>query len=263
MPIVQRAPHPALARHVSSYYGFSEETGATTRRREGPDAAVVVVISFGNEWRIGDARDPAGPLDRHTSFVAGLHDGAVLTEHDGRAAGMQVNLEAPAAGRLLGVPMHELARRTVPLDALFGAEADRLVERLHDLDSWNTRFDLLERTLAARLAASRPPSPEVAWAWERLRDTGGRVRVSALADELRWSRPRLVRRFREEVGLPPKAIARLRRFERVIELLERTPAPGWAEIAASCGYFDQSHLVNECRAITGTTPTAFAADRAA
>jgi AraC-like DNA-binding protein len=263
MPIVHRAPHPALARHVVSYYGFGEETGAPTRRREGPAAAVVVVISFGHEWRIGDARDAARPFDRHTSFVAGLHDGAVLTEHDGRTEGMQVNLEAPAAGTLLGVPMHELAGRTVPLDALLGAEADRLVERLHDAGSWDARFDLLERTLAARLAAARPPSPGVAWAWERLRATGGRVRVSALSDELGWSRPRLVRRFREEVGLPPKAVARLLRFERMLELLERAPAPTWAELAVACGYYDQSHLINEFRAITGATPTAFAADRAA
>ena len=263
MPQIHRAPHPALADHVRGYYGFREETGAAIRRREGPGSSVVVVISFENEWRIGNALDPTRPFERHTSFVAGLHDSSVLTEHAGRSEGIQVNLSPPAAYALLRVPMDELARRTVPLEALFGRHADRLVERLRDAASWDARLSLLEQTLAARLAAARPPSPGVEWAWRRLRETHGRVRVATLCDELGWSRRRLAARFRHEVGLPPKAVARLVRLERAIDLLEGDASPGWAALALACGYYDQAHLVNEFRAITGTTPTTFVADRAA
>src|SRR5687768_16475191 len=167
-----RAPRAPLSPYVRAYYGFSEETEGPLRRREGPDASVVVVISFEHEWRIGDAREPGRPLARHTSFVAGLHDGAVLTEHDGRAEGMQVNLEPSAAAMLLRVPMHELARRIVPLDEVLGSDGRRLVEELHDAGSWDARFRILESALAGRVAEARPPDREVTWAWRRLRETG-------------------------------------------------------------------------------------------
>jgi AraC-like DNA-binding protein len=251
--LVERGPHPALRGHVRSYYGFAEETAGPLRRREGPGSSVVIVISFEHEWRIGQALAPERPFERFTSFVAGMHDAAVLTEHLGRSEGIQVNLSPPAAAVLLRIPMHELARRIVPFeDVLPGG----LVERLADSPDWNTRFDLLETALAERLASDARPDG-AAWAWRRLAETHGQIRVETLCDELGWSRRRLGARFREEVGLPPKTVARLLRLDRAIELAGSGMA--WAEVAYNCGYFDQSHLVNEFRRTTGASPTQYLA----
>ena len=259
MTIVPHAPAAALRRHVRSYYGFGEETGAPTRRREGPGTDVVVILSFEHEWLIGDAADPSRPFERHTSFTGGLRDTCVLTEHAGSSAGMQINFTPPAARMLLRMPMSELAQRTVQLEDILGAEANRLVERLHDAPEWSHRFALLDETLTKRLADAPPASREVLWAWRRLSDARGRVRIRSLADELGWSRRRLAARFRDEIGLSPKTFARVLRFEHAKELLERVGVD-WARVAVEAGYYDQSHLVNEFRAITGTTPTRYASE---
>jgi AraC-like DNA-binding protein len=246
-----RTPAPGLRELVPRYCGFSEETGRTTRRREGPGAAVVVILSFGNEWRVGGALDATQRLEPLTSFVGGLRDTSVLTEHDGEAAGIQVDLSPPAAHMLFELPMEAIAERNLPLDALLD-RSDLLVEQLYEAGSWDERFELLDRELGRRFERARPPAPEVTWAWSRLRDTRGRAQIGVLAEELGWSRRRLVARFREGIGLPPKAVARLFRFEHVLELVDRG-AP-WAEIAFTAGYYDQSHLINEFRSITGITP---------
>jgi len=232
---------------VSSYYGFREQTGAPVRRREGPGADVVIILTLEDDWLIDG--------ERHTSFVAGLHDVQVTTEHAGRSYGMQVNIPPPSAFKLLGVPVHELAHRKVPLEHVLGE--DFLVERLYDAPDWPTRFELLDDVLARRFATARPTSPGLLWAWRRLVETNGRVAIGALAEELAWSRKRIAARFREEVGLPPKAVARLLRFERARALAGRLP---WAEIAVECGYYDQSHLINDFRAVTGRTPETFFQD---
>jgi AraC-like DNA-binding protein len=31
----------------------------------------------------------------------------------------------------------------------------------------------------------------------------------------------------------------------------------WSELALACGYYDQSHFINEFRAFSGVTPEAF------
>lgn len=254
MPL-SRQPHPALRDHIRSYYGFSEQTPGPLRRREGPGSSVVVVLSFEHDWMLGEALAPERPFKRFTSFVAGMHDAAVLTEHRGRAEGMQVNIAPPAAAMLLGVPMHELACRTVPFEALFGS--DELVERVAGAPSWDARFELIEAEFAKRLVEAAPRSPGVAWAWRRLAQTHGRIRVETLCQELGWSRKRLVARFREDVGLAPKTVARLLRLEHAIELASEGQA--WAEVAYASGYYDQAHLVNEFRAITGATPNEYVA----
>jgi AraC-like DNA-binding protein len=254
----QVTPAQPLRDYVRAYYGFAEETRVRTRRQEGPGAEVVVILSFGNEWRIGDPRDQARPPARHTSFVGGLHDASVLTEHDGWSEGMQVNLTPPGAFALIGLPMHELANRTVSIEDVLGKRAGELVERLAETvaeTEWPARFALLERALGERLADARLPSAGVQWAWSRLSATRGRLRVETLCEELGWSRKRLATRFRDEIGLPPKTLARLLRFEHAAELLGAGHA--LAETAFACGYYDQSHLTNDFREITGRTPAQY------
>lgn len=246
---IRRAPGPALAGRVTSFYGFEMRTPEPVRQREGPGADIVVILTFEAHWSIDG--------DRHTSFVAGLHEQQVTTEHPGRSLGMQVNLDPLAARALFGVPLRELAHRTVALDDVLPEPF--LVERLAEAGSWDRRFGLLEGALARRLGDSQP-SPEIAWAWRRLRRTHGRIAVGTLADELGWTRKRIVARFRDEVGLPPKAVARLLRFERARELAGTMP---WAALAFECGFSDQSHLINEFRRVTGRTPETFLQDRAA
>jgi AraC-like DNA-binding protein len=57
------------------------------------------------------------------------------------------------------------------------------------------------------------------------------------------------------VGLPPKLVARIVRFERLTERVTTEPAVDWAAVAAACGYFDQAHLAREVRELAGVTPT--------
>jgi AraC-like DNA-binding protein len=234
---------------ASSYYGFGEDTGLPVRRREGPGVDIVVILAFEEHWLIDG--------ERQRSFIAGLHETQVTTEHPGRSLGMQINLNPLAARALTGLPLHELAERTVALEEVL--REPFLVERLATARDWDARFRLLDDMLAPRLANAQP-SREVSWAWKRLKSTHGRAAVGALAEELGWSRKRIVARFRDEVGLPPKAVARLFRFERARELSGKMP---WAELALECGYYDQSHLINEFRAITGRTPETFLQDTSA
>lgn len=244
--LIHRAPTPVLNGYVAGYYGFGEQAGTRVRRREGPGVDIVVVVAFEEHWLING--------ERHTSFLAGLHQAQVTTEHPGRSLGMQVNLDPLAARALVCMPLHELANRTVALEEVL--DEPFLIERLATARDWEARFELLDETLTCRLADAWP-SREVAWAWRRLRETHGRIAVGALAEELGWSRKRMVARFRDEVGLPPKAVAKLVRFERACQLAGTMP---WAELAFECGYYDQSHLVNEFRAITGRTPETFLQD---
>ena len=66
-------------------------------------------------------------------------------------------------------------------------------------------------------------APEVGWAWRQLLRAGGAVRVSALVAETGWSGRHLTSRFRTEIGLTPKAAARVIRFSRARHLLVANP----------------------------------------
>jgi AraC-like DNA-binding protein len=259
--MASRDPAALLRGHVRDYVGYVEVTPGPLRRREVPSTDITLIISFGPAIAVSDPGAPATPANRRTSFVAGLHDAPVLTEHAGYQHGIEVRLAPLAARRLFAVPMHTLAHQVVALEDLLGRDAERLAERLYDTPGWGPRFALLDDVIARRLDAALPPPPGVAWAWGRLRDTHGALPVGALAAELGWSRRHLAAQFREQVGLPPKLLARILRFDRVIARLRHADPERWAEIAYDCGYYDQAHFNRDFRAFAGSTPGAFLASK--
>jgi AraC-like DNA-binding protein len=248
-----RAPHPRLAGQVLRYAGYIERTNAPLRRLEPAFSGVVLILSFGEPIRLLDAD---GREQTHTSFTGGLSDGPTFTEHAGRQHGIQIDLAPPAARALLGVPLRELTNRVVALDDLLGRRAGELTEQLWEAPNWQSRFALLDGALGRRLAAepmSAPPAAVVG-AWQRLRESRGRAEIGELALELGYSRGRLSARFAEELGLAPKAFARVLRFERAVALLSRDDGARFAEIAHECGYYDQAHLNRDFREFAGTSP---------
>lgn len=254
--VLTRAPHPALAAWVRRYQGYREWSAQPFRRREAPRGTIALIVSFGAPIRVLDG----ATRGTHVSFVAGLDERAALTEYTGHQHGIEVNLTPPGAHMLLGIPMHELAGRCVALEDALGRDGRQLPEQLAAAGGWEARFALLDRLLAGRLTAARPASPDVVRAWTLLERSHGCVTVEALAHELRCSRRHLAARFREEVGLPPKTVARILRFERATALLRAGDGrPDWARVAAECGYFDQSHFNRDFKAFAGVTPTTYAA----
>jgi AraC-like DNA-binding protein len=118
---------------------------------------------------------------------------------------------------------------------------------------WDERFALLDALLGRTMLVAAPPPPDVAYAWERLTRSGGRLAVESLAAELGCSRRHLAARFRDHVGVSPKAAARVIRFHTAVRRLSAGGA-AWADIALDCGYYDQPHLNRDFREFAGITP---------
>lgn len=242
---VTRTPHPSLRGVVHAYVGYLERSDAPLRRIQPAVTVVPLILSLGPPIAVDGVR--------HRSFVAGLYDRPALTEFRGEQLGIQVELSPLGARRLLSVPMRDLAGHSVPVGEVLGRAGDELVERLAGLPGWEARFALLDAVLVRRLHEAPPPRPAVVAAWSRLRETHGAITVEDLAREVGYSRRQLAVRFGEDVGLGPKAVARILRLERTCALLRS--GVGLAEVAYAAGYADQPHLNREVRALTGVTPS--------
>ena len=249
MQLAGRPPHPALRRDIRTLTGWYERSDAPLRRSELPGGRVVLVVSFGPRMDV-DGRT-------FTSFAAGLYDAPALTEHDGLGHGIQSYMTPLGARRFFGMPMSEITGQTVELEDLIGPVAGQLSERLAEAPDWATRIDLFERAIAKRVLAAPPVASELEWAWDRLLESDGAAPIGELAAELGWSRRHFAVRFRDELGMPPKALARLLRFERAVKRLRA--GDELADLALEAGYYDQAHFNRDFRAFAGITPTEYLA----
>jgi AraC-like DNA-binding protein len=148
---------------------------------------------------------------------------------------------------------------------VLGRLAGQVTERICAAATWPERFAVLDEVLSERLQHSeRVVRPEVSYCWQRLLGSGGVVPVSALAAETGWSDRHLRSAFAAEIGLTPKAAARVIRFHRARRILQRRAVAGGAldiaGIAALCGYYDQAHLDLDFRSLGGAPPTIWVAE---
>lgn len=262
-----------LRRYVHGYFGTSSSLERTVLERHLPAAEIPVVLNFGAAHTRQDAQ--AGETQRlDHAWVTGLQTRYHLSEATGERRFMVVRFTPLGAYRFLRLSMDALADRTVGLEQIDQGLTALVSDQVMAARGWAQRFDAMEQLIGSRVAGSKAP-PGVEEAWDTLVRTGGQAPVGSLAGGC--SHRHLIGQFRAGIGLSPKKAAMLIRFSRSVDAVtSRAPGsagkpylhelapPGagpvrgrWAEVAADCGYFDQSHFIHEFRAFAGATPSEF------
>jgi len=251
-------PDPRLAEIVSNMW-FGEGKTAYQRDRILPSGQSQLLINLGPpQYRV----EP-GPPEKRVPFndvwYSGLHQGPIDTEAPHGNALLGVAFSAHGTFPWLGEHMEHLSDRIIALADAIGDGALALRERLLNTPSLEARFKCVERWLLARLKPRTIVHPAVRWAVDRLAATGGRVSIEELATQTGFTRKHLGNLFQQQVGLSPKSLARIHRFRGALALLDgRSGQVPWAELAEQCGFYDQSHLINEFRRFTGFSPVELA-----
>lgn len=252
--VLERKIPPELHGMVERLIGYQEHGRAITGNVETATLVVPLVISFGEAFEIGLGRKP-GADDRYGSFAAGLYAGPVVITSTGGAECIQIDFTPLGAWRFFGLPMSELAARMVALDDLGDGDMRRLRQRLWEERDWQRRLDLAESYVTERIRRARQADPALHWAYQRMLARRGDLRIADVARKLEWSRKHLSQRFQAQLGLPPKTIARMIRFQAALAMARREGDVDWADIAAACGYADQAHLTRDFAEFAGASPS--------
>ncbi|MBI1853393.1 MAG: AraC family transcriptional regulator [Planctomycetes bacterium] len=258
----EHRPAASLERFVECVWFLRDDGGARrASERVYPDGCVEIIVQLGDRFRRAmlDGRWEIQP----SSFLVGEMTRPLEIAPDGRVATMGIRFRPGGARAILGIDarMEELTDRSAALHALFGREGSRLEDALRCATGDAARVRIAEEFLARRL--SRAPRADVAVdaAVREILRTRGRASLVELTAHVGRSRRHLERQFLERVGLPPKTLSRVVRFQNVFRTVRSAKATSWAAVADECGYFDQAHLIHDFRAFTGETPAAhFARD---
>ena len=176
----------------------------------------------------------------------------------GRIDNFTIHFQPSGFNRLFGIPMTKLTDAAYDAHAVIGPEIPRLEQELGDIPSFAERIQLIEKRLILLLGGDDGLDP-VAIAANRLFASNGIHRVAAMATASGLSPRQFERRFLAQVGVPPKLYARIIRFNAALDHKLRYPSRAWSCIANDQNYYDQMHLVHDCRAFTGESPSRFLA----
>lgn len=239
-------PVPARLRpavHQLLWYEEQIPPGQEVVERILPDGAVRLIFDF-EDGRHGVS-----------TRVAGATAAPVVLRLRGRLRGLSLALRPGAAAAVLGAPAASIAGQVVPLDVLWAQAGRDLAEQILSARGPLQQAAVVLQALHRRLQDADPTAIRQAQQAAQLLAQGSRVRETAEA--LGCTERRLQQIFHAHVGLAPRTWARLARLHRCLRVLEQGMHMPWAELAVQAGYYDQSHLANEFRALSGLSPGEF------
>jgi AraC-like DNA-binding protein len=250
---VAARPAPAVRAFVDGYVGYRLAGFPPGLHRGLPSRHLTFIASIGAPIDVVVQTNPRQAPDTYRCTLGGLQETHALIDDPGAQEGIAIELTPLGSRVLFGMPARELWDTSLELADVVGGVGDELWERLQLADGWTERFAACDDVLT-RLAVHNPVAAELEVCWDLLAASHGTVPVATLAAETGYSRQHLTRRFRDEFGLSPQRAGRVMRFERARQLLA-TPGVTVGQLAARCGYADQSHLTRDVAAFAGCTPS--------
>jgi AraC-like DNA-binding protein len=260
---LSRRPAAPLSAYVESLWYSARGALPHARERSLPTGCADIVVPLLQDalLRYDDEHDPVARRLRG-AIVQGAFDRFGVRGTEGPSAVVGVHFKPGGAAAFFGGALPSLRNRTELLEDVWGPEARELRERLQAAASPPHALLVMHEVLMRRLKDASPVDALATFALDAFRGDPSSARVEPVQRASGCTPAQFIRRFEQAVGLTPKRYARVIRFGVLLPELVRYGPRDWAQVAASGGYADQSHLIREFRQLAGVAPGAYAPVRA-
>jgi AraC-like DNA-binding protein len=219
-----------------------------------PDGRAEIVVHLGDPFEVFGER---GVSQRQCGILfAGQLTGPLVLRPIGAIAVVGVRFHADGATAFVNAPQHRIAGQTVALRDVSAGLARDLQDACASQTCVARAARAAVRCLERHFDDSRL-DPHVRVAIGEIRRRHGTGSIDEAVALTGISRRHLERRFQDVVGISPKRLARITRFQRALGMFERA-APGrrGATTAAASGYADQAHFIRDFTELAGCSPEA-------
>ena len=221
-----------------------------------PAGTVELIILLGDSWR-PDRTQGLEPIEGgwQPGFVVGPYTRSFMVDTLRQRSCMGAHISLGCAAALFRLRIADIRERHIGLEQLWGTAARSLQEHLSDMSTPQQRLQVLEQHLLQYARPRNRPPSFLAPCLNRLRHCPNQ-RIDTLVSLSGHSERHFIHTFQQHVGLAPKSLQRILRFQQAVRLLRKSQA-SLASIALDCGYCDQAHLHREVRTLGGRTPSQY------
>ena len=248
------APRPELTPFISRIWTLAGDAREMAGAPQPvlPDGQPELVLHFGDAFERVRAD---GATERQPMVLfAGQLTGQLTLRPTGTIAVLGVRFRPFGAGVVVPVPQHEVAGFTLPVRDIARALSRALDDVRSETDDLTVAAALVQRLLLRHMDRSRVDR-RVHAAVDAIMCAHGIIGMDDVARHAAVTRRHLERRFLDHVGISPKRLARIARFQRALRVLDEVESPRrGTETAADCGYADQSHFIRDFRELAGCSP---------
>jgi len=257
----RHVPRAPLHFFVEYLWFYDEYSPSHRKEKLLPDGTMELIIDLRDHPKhTYDPMTLKADREYRQAWLSGMHHDYIVIESSPGSM-MGAHFRPGGAWPFFGTPLSEFTDEVVELGDVAGADAWFLREQLLAAQSANKKFEILESFLLRHGGDRLYPNRAVHFAVEQMISVPMRLLIRDLAAKVGISQKHLISLFDQRVGMKPKQLDRVLRFQRVIQKLsaDRPKEVDWTAIALECGYYDQAHFINDFQSFSGMTPTAYAA----
>lgn len=241
-------PSPLLAPYIKNYWILKTACDSTALARTVPTGMMSLIFHRGNQL-----------LSIHDNylqpraFLSGQEKTFADLEYSGQINMISIVFHPVGVRAFFNLPINTFYNQRITAGDISDKELAELEHSLTSTEDDHLCFLLIEQFLLKRL--SRLAEHNLKRLNVTIREINlGQTDVAQLADTACLSRKQFQRIFSEYIGVNPKEFSRTIRFQRALDMLETAPETTLVALACDCGYFDQSHLIKDFKALSGYTP---------
>jgi AraC-like DNA-binding protein len=253
-------PRPPLDHYIEHFWYYEGHTAPTHAYKLLPDGAMELIIDLTDiPKRLYHSYRGQFRTFRNC-WISGLQKGFLIIGNEPNSSMMGARFRPGGAFPVFGFPMTELAAQVNDLESVWKRDALALREQILEQPTPQLKFTVLETFLARRAHQRVAQDRALEFALREMRGNEPDL-VRSLANSVGLSHKGLIDRFHRRVGVGPKFVARVLRFQRVIQGVGQQDDVDWTEAAHHAGYYDQPHFNHEFRDFTGLAPAEYLRSR--
>ncbi|MGV8814420.1 MAG: helix-turn-helix domain-containing protein [Gelidibacter sp.] len=253
------APNPILSAYVSSYIlrHFDTEGAIITRPWL---ASYYTSITFFFKAKLIHLRDPIHKEIVKTGDcinifgLSSAYNGEMTFK--GCYLFLEIIFKPTGLNEIFGIPLPEIRNHIIDGRDLLQPDIQSLYERLCAAKDLREMGLLADAYLLHYLLKSSPlgGNKNLRKIVDFMVNGCGKANLDLLSVQAHMSNRNLERFFTTKLGISPKHLTCLIRFNRALSLKREDAMLKWTSIAAECNYFDQMHMIREFKNLSGNTP---------
>jgi methylphosphotriester-DNA--protein-cysteine methyltransferase len=254
-------PGPPLDRFIRHFVFFEGMQADHAADRLLPDGGIDLIFDLTESpKKLFDNDDLTRYTTLKRSWISGLRTGFITIDAAGSSM-FNIHFRADGAYPFFRMPLTGIRDRVVELDCVIGNAAHDFRDALLAAATPAAKFRVASQRLLAMARMAPAAEPVVQYAVDRIDGRPDRARIADITSRTGYTHKHFVHLFEKHTGLTPKYYARIMKFQLVLGSIERSGAVDWPQLAIECGYYDQSHFINEFRRFSGINPASYLAAR--
>ena len=248
-------PSPPLSHYVKHYWEIENHlpVGRTHSQRIVPTGLMELSFYLGDRPKMISNRSDL----THKVLISGQQKAPFDIVVGGHLCLFSVAFRPLGAMMLLNLPLGELRGMTIPLNLITNNATEQIETALLLSESFEQKVAAVEKFLARTFLQNQDVRENAAISDSigTINRSRGSVPISMLASRACLGRKQYERVFTDKIGVTPKNFLRIVRFQNAIHSAQVSPAKlHLTGLAYDCGYYDQSHMINDFKSLSGMTP---------